>query len=66
MELLQFLRRVEVRHTWRKENKIAHGIVKHAQFIHFIDDFVTWMEKTPPIIDSTIYSYVIQFFSLMK
>ena len=25
----------------------AHGLAKYAQFV---DDFVTWMEETPPII----------------
>ena len=35
----------------------AHGLAKYAQCV---DDFVTWMEETPPIISSEIASDVNQ------
>ena len=35
----------------------AHGLAKYAQCV---DDFVTWMEETPPIISSEISSDVNQ------
>ena len=44
---------VEVRHTRREGNKAAHGLAKHAPSIY---DFVTWVEETPPFINSVILS----------
>ena len=35
----------------------TYGLVKYTQFV---DDFVTWMEETPPIISSEISSDVNQ------
>ena len=35
----------------------TYGLVKYTQFV---DDFVTWMEETPPIISSKISSDVNQ------
>ena len=35
----------------------TYGLVKYTQFI---DDFVIWMEETPPIISSEIFSDVNQ------
>ncbi|XP_075674776.1 uncharacterized protein LOC142643960 [Castanea sativa] len=56
---MHHIRHIEVRHTRREGNKAAHGLEKYAQSI---DDFVTWMEETPPIINSVILSDVNQAF----
>ena len=52
---MQMLSQFKTRHTRREGNKAAHGLAKYAQFV---DDFVTWMEETPPIINSEISSGV--------
>ena len=54
---MQMLIQFETRHTRREGNKAAHGLAKYVQFV---DDFVTWMEETPPIINSEISSDVNQ------
>ena len=48
---MQMLSQFETRHTRREGNKATHGLFKYAQFV---DYFVTWMEETPPIINSEI------------
>ena len=48
---MQMLRQFEICHTQREGNKVAHGLAKYAQCI---DDFVTWVEETPPIINSKV------------
>jgi len=52
---MQMLQQFEIRHTRREGNKAAHGLAKYAQFIN---DFVTWVEETPLIINFEISSYV--------
>ena len=54
---MRMLSHFETRHTRREGNMAAHGLAKYAQFV---DDFVTWMEETPPIISSKISSDVNQ------
>ncbi|XP_075658738.1 uncharacterized protein LOC142628548 [Castanea sativa] len=54
---MQMLHQFETCHTRREGNKAAHGLAKHAQFV---DDFVTWMEETSPIISYEISSNVNQ------
>ena len=56
---MQFFCQVEVCHTRREGHKEAHGLTKYAQFI---DNFVTWMEETPTVIDSEVSSDVNQYF----
>ena len=51
------LSQFETRHTRREGNMAAHGLAKYAQYV---EDFVTWMEETPPIISSEISSDVNQ------
>ena len=41
----------------REGNMATYGLVKYTQFV---DDFVIWMEETPPIINSEISSDVNQ------
>ena len=60
---LQYFHQAEVCHMRREGNKAAHGLTKHAQFV---EDFVTWMEETPSIINSEVFSDVFQFFSALK
>lgn len=59
LQHMQFFCQVEVCHTRREGNKEAHGLAKYTQFI---DDFVTWIEETPTVIDSEVYSDVNQHF----
>ena len=54
---MQMLHQFETRHTRREGNKVARGLAKYAQFV---DDFVTWMEEIPSIINSKISSDVNQ------
>ena len=54
---MRMLSQFETRHTRREGNMAAHGLAKYAQYV---DDFVTWMEETPPIISSEISSDVNQ------
>ena len=54
---MQMLSQFKTHHTRREGNKAAHCLAKYAQFV---DDFVTWMEETPPIINSEISSDVNQ------
>ena len=54
---MQQLHQFEVQHTWREGNKAAHGLAQHAQFV---DDYVTWMEETPTMIEDVIASDVNQ------
>uniref|UniRef100_A0A7N2LNA8 RNase H type-1 domain-containing protein n=1 Tax=Quercus lobata TaxID=97700 RepID=A0A7N2LNA8_QUELO len=51
------LHHVEVQHTRREGNKAAHGLAQYAQYV---DDYVTWMEETPTIIESAVASDVNQ------
>ena len=51
------LHQVEVQHTRREGNKAAHGLAQYAQHV---DDYVTWMEETPTIIESAVASDVNQ------
>ncbi|KAK4589279.1 hypothetical protein RGQ29_020042 [Quercus rubra] len=50
---------ISIQHTRREGNRAAHGLVRHAQAVN---DFVTWMEETPTIINSEVISDVHQFF----
>ena len=59
IQIMQQLQQVEVQHTRREGNRAAHGLARHAQAVN---DFVTWMEETPTIINSKIISDVHQFF----
>ncbi|KAL0013454.1 hypothetical protein SO802_000523 [Lithocarpus litseifolius] len=54
---LQYFRKTDVKHTRKEGNRVVHGLAQYAQFV---DDFVTWMEETPPIIESEISSDVTQ------
>ncbi|KAL0006956.1 hypothetical protein SO802_008458 [Lithocarpus litseifolius] len=54
---MQQLHQVEIQHTWREGNKAAHGLAQHAQYV---DDYVTWMEEAPTMIEDVIASDVIQ------
>ena len=54
---MRMLSQFETRHTRREGNMAAHGLAKYAQYV---EDFVTWMEETPPIISSEISSDVNQ------
>ena len=35
----------------REGNMATHGLARYAQFV---DDFVTWMEEIPPIIETKV------------
>ena len=59
IQFMQQLHQVEVQHTQREGNKATHGLAQHAQFTN---DFVTWMEETPTIINFAVASDVHQLF----
>ena len=46
--LLQAFRRTQIQHVKRIGNKPAHTLAHHAKGI---DDYVTWIEETPPCIE---------------
>ena len=48
---LHEFRRVKVQHVRRQRNKSAHALAQHAKGIH---GFVTWLEESPPIIESLV------------
>ncbi|KAL0015705.1 hypothetical protein SO802_002774 [Lithocarpus litseifolius] len=48
---LHVFRRVKVQHVGQQGNKSAHTLAQHAKGIH---GFVTWMEESPPIIESLV------------
>ena len=48
---LHEFRRVKVQHVRRQGNKSALALAQHAKGIH---GFVTWLEKSPPIIESLV------------
>lgn len=58
IQIMQQIRQVEVQHTRREGNRAAQGLAQHAQVIN---DFVTWIEETPTIINSEVISDVHQF-----
>ena len=47
----------------REGNRAAHGIARHAQAVN---DFVTWMEETPTIINSEVISDAVPGFSILN
>ena len=47
---LHEFRRVKVQHVRQQGNKSAHALTQHAKGIHF----VTWLEESPPIIESLV------------
>ena len=50
---MQQIQQVEVQHLRRDGNRAAHGLARYAQNVN---DFVTWMEETPTIINSEVVS----------
>ena len=42
----------------REGNMATHGLARYAQFV---DDFVTWMDEIPPIIETKVTPDVNQF-----
>lgn len=48
-------------HMNREGNMATHGLDRCAQFV---DDFVTWMEEIPPIIEIEVTPDVNRFFSV--
>ena len=53
IQIMQQLQQVEVQHLRREGNRAAHSLTRHAQTVN---DFVTWMEETPTIINSEVIS----------
>ncbi|KAL0008349.1 hypothetical protein SO802_009851 [Lithocarpus litseifolius] len=48
---LHDFRSVKVQHVGRQGNKSAHTLAQNAKGIH---GFVTWMEESPPVIESLV------------
>ena len=48
---LQDFRQTQVSHVHRQGNCLAHLL---AQYAKHIVDYVTWIEETPPIVESTM------------
>lgn len=64
LEQLQTFRCTEITHTRREGSKLACGLAKHAKFI---EDFVTWIEETPPIVEAEItYDVILVLQEQMK
>ena len=53
IQIMQQIQQVEVQHLRRDGNRAAHGLARYAQNVN---DFVTWMEETPTIINSEVVS----------
>ena len=53
IQIMQQLQQVEVQHTRREGNRATYGLARHAEAVN---DFVTWMEETPTIINSEVIS----------
>ncbi|XP_050280623.1 uncharacterized protein LOC126721616 [Quercus robur] len=49
---LQAFRRTQIQHVKRIGNKSAHTLAHHTKGI---DDFVTWIEETPPCIELSVF-----------
>ena len=58
---MQQLQQVEVQHLRRDGNRAAHGLARYAQNVN---DFVTWMEETPTIINSEVISDAVPIYNL--
>ncbi|KAL0017168.1 hypothetical protein SO802_004237 [Lithocarpus litseifolius] len=51
---LQDFRVAQVSHVRRQGNKPAHILAKHAKDIIDSDNFITWIEENPSLIESAI------------
>ena len=61
IQIMQQIQQVEVQHLRRDGNRAAHGLVRYAQNVN---DFVTWMEETPTIINSEVISDAVPVYNL--
>ncbi|XP_075649603.1 uncharacterized protein LOC142620049 [Castanea sativa] len=49
---LQVFRRTKFQHVRRTANQVAHTLARHAKEI---SEFVTWVEESPPFLDSIVF-----------
>ncbi|KAK9990582.1 hypothetical protein SO802_025567 [Lithocarpus litseifolius] len=57
---LQDFKHTQLQHVRRQANKPAHALAQHAKGI---TDFVTWIEESPPFIESFVFQDAMNFSS---
>ena len=59
----QDFRSVQISHVKQQDNKLAHLLEKFAKEIDNIDNYVTWIEENPWLIESTVTHDILNLFS---